>query len=146
MTNRLFGEASQTLDRRSRIAIPRIFLFDLAAGFAMTRGIDQCVMVFPLSEWQNLTARINGLPLLNPLAREFCRLIFSGTSLSEPDPSGHLLIPPDLRTYARLEKDVILVGLGTHLEIWSPQIWGEKRHELEWSAVSDSQRWAALQI
>jgi MraZ protein len=146
MPHRLFGEVSLTLDARSRITIPRTYLADLAAGIAVTRGVDQCIMIFPLPEWQNLTARINRLPLLNPLAREFCRLIFSGTSLAELAPSGYLVIPPDLRAYAGLEKDVILVGLGTHLEIWSSRLWSEQRHELESKIASDSQHWAALQI
>jgi MraZ protein len=146
ITNHLFGETTLTLDARGRIVVPRAYRADLAAGTAVTRGVDQCIMIFPLVEWQNLTTRINGLPLLNPLAREFSRLFFSGASLIALAPSGQLAIPPALRAYAQLDKDVILVGLGTHLEIWSERAWIDKRKELEWKSIGDAQHWAALPV
>ncbi len=146
MPHRLFGEVPLTLDRHNRVSLPHYFLADFAAGLVVTRGIDQCLMVFPIDEWQNLAKKISGLPLLSPLAREFCRLIYSGTNLMALEQSNRISISQHLREYAQLEREVIVVGLGTHLEIWHPAIWHERRREFEQNALSDATHWATLPI
>ena len=146
MTHRLFGEVPLTLDKYYRVPLPHHFLADLAAGIVVTRGIDQCLMAFPIDEWQNLTKKIGGLPLLSPLAREFCRLIYSGTELVALAQGNRVSISQHLRDYAQLDREVIVVGLGTHLEIWRPDIWRDRRREFEQNARSDALHWAALPL
>ena len=142
----LFGEVSLQLDKRGRLLCPSNFQADFAAGAVLTRGIDQCLLVFPLNEWQNLTKKLSGLPLLNPLARDFCRLMYSGTNVTRLDRSGHLAITPHLREYAGLAREVVIVGLGGHLEIWSAEVWREQRHEFELSSLGDAAHWMALPL
>ena len=141
----LLGETSQTLDKQNRVPLPVRFYADFAAGIVITRGLERCLMAFPLEEWHTLSVRVQGLPLVNALAREFQRLLFSGTSSLTLERSGHLPIPQHLREYAGLQHEVAIVGLGTHLEIWDLKTWQTKRDEFE-SQAANAEHWASLGV
>jgi len=102
----------------------------------VTRGLDKCLLLFPRQGWQELAHKVNGLPLTLPRARWLRRLLFAGALDCLADDEGRITLPEELRAYARIEEELVLVGLGGYLEIWSPACWGEALARLEAEASS----------
>lgn len=128
----LTGEFRHTLDDRSRVAVPVRFRTRLAQGATLARWLDKCLGLFPHDEWEELAAKLRGLPLTNPNAREFARFMSSGAVDVELDKQGRILVPSYLREYAGLsEGEVIVVGALNRLEIWSPAAWLPYRSKIE---------------
>jgi MraZ protein len=128
----LTGEFRHTLDDRSRVAVPVRFRTRLAQGATLARWLDRCLGLFPHDEWEELAAKLRGLPLTNPNAREFARFMSSGAVDVELDKQGRILVPSYLREYAGLsEGEVIVVGALNRLEIWSPAAWLPYRSKIE---------------
>src|ERR1700674_2945947 len=117
----LTAESRHTLDDRSRVAVPVRFRTRLAHGATLARWLDRCLGLFPQDEWEELAAKLRGLPLTNARAREFARFMSSGAVEVQLDKQGRILVPSYLREYAGLsEGEVIVVGALNRLEIWSP--------------------------
>jgi MraZ protein len=128
----LTGEFRHTLDDRSRVAVPVRFRTRLAQGATLARWLDKCLGLFPHDEWEELAAKLRGLPLTNPNAREFARFMSSGAVEVGLDKQGRILVPSYLREYAGLsEGEVIVVGALNRLEIWSPAAWLPYRSKIE---------------
>ena len=128
----LTGEFRHTLDDRSRVAVPVRFRTRLAQGATLARWLDKCLGLFPHDEWEELAAKLRGLPLTNPNAREFARFMSSGAVDVELDKQGRILVPGYLREYAGLsEGEVIVVGALNRLEIWAPAAWLPYRSKIE---------------
>ena len=128
----LIGEFRHTLDDRSRVAVPVRFRTRLAQGATLARWLDKCLGLFPHDEWEELAAKLRGLPLTNPNAREFARFMSSGAVEVELDKQGRILVPGYLREYAGLsEGEVIVVGALNRLEIWAPAAWLPYRSKIE---------------
>jgi MraZ protein len=128
----LTGEFRHTLDDRSRVAVPVRFRTRLAQGATLARWLDKCLGLFPHDEWEELAAKLRGLPLTNPKAREFARFMSSGAVEVELDKQGRILVPGYLREYAGLtEGEVIVVGALNRLEIWAPAAWLPYRSKIE---------------
>ncbi len=89
----------------------------------MTRGIDRCLAVYPMAAWQDLAARMNALSMADPNARLMRRMVFSEAMDAMLDGQGRVLMPGDLRVYAGIEREAIVVGLHSSFEIWSPERW-----------------------
>lgn len=138
------GEYAHTLDDKGRLTLPAKYRAELAAGIVVTRGIDKCLFVFPRTEWEKLSEKLNALPLTDPQAREFRRLIFSGAVDDELDKQGRVLLAQYLRDYAGLNSNVIVAGLNTHMEIWAPEAWNAIRANFD-SGIS-AEYWARLGI
>ncbi len=117
------GEYQHTLDTKGRVIIPSKFREDLGYEFVMTKGLDGCLFVYPKAEWAILENKLKTLPLTNKSARTFIRFFFAGASECTLDRQGRVLIPSNLRDYAELEKEAILIGVSTRLEIWSKDNW-----------------------
>jgi MraZ protein len=125
----LLGEFHCTADSSGKLTIPAEFSTELGQGLTVTRGIDPCLFIYPAGEWQKLVAKVQGqLPLTSRDARAFSRLMFSGALTCAPDPQGQIPLPGNLRQYAGIDKEAIVIGLCTHLEVWSPQRW-QKVHD-----------------
>lgn len=123
-TGSLFlGEFQHTLDDKGRLTIPAKFRDGLGPRFIVTRGLDSCLFAYPLSEWQVLESRLKALPLTKADARAFVRILFSGAAESEMDRQGRITLPPPLREYAKIEKDVVVVGVSNRVEIWAKEVW-----------------------
>jgi MraZ protein len=128
----LTGEFRHTLDDRSRVAVPVRFRTRLTQGATLARWLDKCLGLFPHDEWEELAAKLRGLPLTNPKAREFARFMSSGAVEVELDKQGRILVPGYLREYAGLtEGEVIVVGALNRLEIWAPAAWLPYRSKIE---------------
>jgi MraZ protein len=117
------GEYHHSIDNKGRLIVPSKFREDLGEVFIITRGLDQCLFGYPLSEWKILEEKLKGLPLTKKDARAFTRFFFSGATESELDKQGRINLPAPLLQYAKLEKDCVILGVSNRIEIWSKQIW-----------------------
>ncbi len=113
-----FGEYEHTIDAKGRLIIPARLREELGDVFMITKGLDQCLSVYPLEQWVAFEAKLQALPMSQPDARAFARFFFSGAAEAELDRQGRVMIPPNLREHARLAKDVVIAGAGNRLEIW----------------------------
>ena len=119
------SEYSHSIDAKGRVFIPAKFRDELGETFVVTQGLDGCLFAFPNSEWQAFEEKLKALPMANKDARKFVRFFLAGAALAEVDKQGRILIPSVLREFAALEKDVVLVGVGTRVEIWDKKRWEE---------------------
>lgn len=117
------GEYHHSIDNKGRLIVPSKFREELGEMFIITRGLDQCLFGYPLSEWKILEEKLKGLPLTKKDARAFTRFFFSGATESELDKQGRVNLPAPLLQYAKLEKDCVILGVSNRIEIWSEQIW-----------------------
>ena len=119
----MMGEFSHSLDDKGRITIPARLREDLDAHFVMTKGLDGCLFLYPMGEWHKLEERLKALPLTNANARAFQRLFLAGAQDVEMDRQSRVTIPPRLREFAGVNKDVVLVGVSNRVELWSQENW-----------------------
>ena len=116
------GEYNHTIDAKSRLIIPSKFREILGDAFVVTKGLDGCLFVFDNTEWTAFEEKLKQLPsLTNPNVRKFIRFFMAGASTVEVDKQGRILIPASLKDHAALEKDVVLIGVGSRMEIWSKE-------------------------
>lgn len=125
------GEHHHNIDSKGRLIVPAKFREDLGEVFVLTRGLDQCLFGYPLSEWKEIEQKLKGLPLTKKDARAFTRFFFSGATESEIDKQGRTNIPAPLLQYAKLEKECVILGVSNRIEIWSKQIWEDYFNESE---------------
>lgn len=119
----LLGEYQHSLDSKGRLTIPSRLRDDLGERFVVTKGLDSCLFVYPLEEWNRLEEKLRTLPLSRSDVRSFVRFLFSGAVECELDRQGRILLPGSLREHAYLEKDAYIIGVSTRLEIWDKEKW-----------------------
>lgn len=117
------GEYQHTLDGKGRVIIPSRLRDGLGDTFVITRGLDQCLFVYPSVEWVRLEQKMKQLPFTKKDSRAFSRLFFSGAMEVEADKQGRVLIPQNLREYAGIEKEVMFIGVSNRVELWSEDAW-----------------------
>ena len=117
------GEYEHSVDAKGRVIMPVKLREDIGEKFIVTKGLDGCLFAYSLEEWNNFEAKLKTLPLTNKNARDFVRFFLSGAVECEIDKQGRFLIPGNLRTYATLEKEIIIIGVGTRIEIWNREEW-----------------------
>lgn len=127
----LLGTHTPKLDDKGRVILPAKFRDDLGAGVVITRGQERCLYVFSTTEFERMYELMRGAPLTNKQARDFGRMFLSGASAEKPDGQNRVTIPPHLRTYASLERDLIVTGVGAHAEIWNTDSWTAYAHNNE---------------
>jgi MraZ protein len=140
------GEFVHTIDGGGRLTIPARFREDLAEGLVLTRGLDRCLAIYPMGEWEQLAEQVSDLPITDRRARTFRRLVFANASDATLDKAGRVLIPPRLREYAGLDSEIVITGLNTYIELWNPDSWGEERELVEGDDATMEEGWAALGI
>ncbi|WP_297981650.1 division/cell wall cluster transcriptional repressor MraZ [uncultured Methanobrevibacter sp.] len=119
------GEYNHSLDAKGRVIVPAKFREQLGDVFVISQGLDGCLFVFPRSEWTKFEEKLKELPMSDKNARKFVRFFLAGASETEIDKQGRILIPPVLREFAGLTKDITFVGVGGRAEIWSADRWNE---------------------
>ena len=119
------GEYNHTIDAKGRLIVPAKFREILGDNFIVTKGLDGCLFVYPNDEWTRFEEKLKSLPLTNKNARQFTRFFRAGAAACEVDKQGRILLPQVLREFASLEKDVVLVGVASRIEIWSRERWDE---------------------
>ena len=119
----LLGTHTPKLDEKGRVILPSKFRDDLGPGVVITRGQERCLYVFSTAEFERVYERIREAPLTNKQARDFQRMFLSGASAEKPDSQNRVTIPPHLRAYAGLERDLVVTGVGAHAEVWNADAW-----------------------
>lgn len=122
-----YGEHDHTIDRKGRLIIPSKFREAMKEHYVdtlvVTRGLDQCLFLFPEDEWKAQEQRFRSMPFTKAQARQFNRLYFSGAVELACDRQGRILIPPYLKEFAGIQRDVVLVGVSSRIEIWAKERW-----------------------
>ena len=119
----LIGEYKHTIDVKKRLAIPSKFRRAFSQGAVVTRGIDNCLVLYPLKEWEKMAGKLGQLPASQIEARSFARVMLAGAIAVNFDSLGRILIPDYLKKYASLKKNAVVIGLYNRLEIWSEEKW-----------------------
>lgn len=119
------GEYQHTIDAKGRLFIPARFREGLGDRFVITKGLDGCLFVYPPGEWAVLEQKVRSLPFTMKDARAFSRFLFAGACECEMDKQGRILIPANLREYAGLDKEIMIIGVSSRVEIWSAARWQE---------------------
>jgi len=117
------GEYHHSLDEKGRIIIPSKFRDELGESFVLTRGLENCLFVYAMNEWNKIVDNLKKLPFTKKDARNFTRFFLSGATVVELDKQGRINISSPLVNYANLEKECIIVGVNDRLEIWSKDKW-----------------------
>lgn len=124
------GQYSHNLDNKGRLAVPAKFRNDLKKA-VVTRGLDNCLFLYPKKEWGKLAEKLAALPISRANTRAFARLMLAGAMDVEVDSQGRIILPDYLRKFAGLKKKVIIAGLYNRLEIWDEQKWNSYKGETE---------------
>ncbi len=119
------GTHEPRLDEKGRLILPAKFREELAAGLVITKGQERCLYVFPSQEFAEITQTLKQAPVTAKSARDYSRVMFAGAHDEIPDRQGRVTIPQALRTYAGLEKDCVVIGANTRVEIWDSNSWNE---------------------
>jgi MraZ protein len=127
------GTHAPKLDDKGRLILPAKFRDELARGVVLTRGQERCLYVFAEAEFQRHVERIREAPLTSKAGRDFLRLFLSGASAEIPDKQFRVTIPPALRDYAGLERDLTVIGAGNRAEIWAADAWDDYYKDREQS-------------
>ena len=117
------GEYHHSIDEKGRLIVPAKFREELGNSFIVTRGIENCLFVYPMDEWKKIVNKLESLPFTKRDAREFMRFFLSGASEAEFDKQGRINITSPLISYANLTKECVVIGTGDRLEIWSLENW-----------------------
>ena len=119
---------------------------DMGEKFIITKGLDGCLFGFSQNEWENFETKLKTLPLTNKNARDFVRFFLSGAMECEIDKQGRFLISSNLRNVATLEKEVVIIGVGTRIEIWNKDKWKEYNSDENISADDIAENMTMLGI
>ena len=135
------GEFEATLDAKGRFLLPAGFKRQLPEEetnrFVINRGFEKCLALYPMRTWEPLFEKITGLNEFDPKQREFRRAFLNGATFVEPDTAGRILLPPTLKAYAGLQKDIVLMATGDKLEIWDSNKYKQLFDSISSDALSD---------
>ena len=140
------GEYSYSIDDKKRLAIPAKLRQLLGKKAVITRGLDNCLSLYPMKEWTKLAEKINNLPLSGSDARGFSRLMLTGAMEVNLDNLGRILVPDFLKEYASLKKKVVIAGVSNRLEIWDEIKWQEYKTKTESAGGDIAERLKELGI
>ena len=136
----LIGEYKHTLDPKKRLSIPSKWRKDLGQTLIVTRGLDNCLFVYPQAQWETITRKIGQLPLGQADTRSFNRFFLSGAVEIEVDSVGRILVPDFLKDFAGLDSKVVLAGIYDRVEIWAENKWEEYKGRIESQADELAQK------
>lgn len=125
------GEYQHSVDTKGRLIVPSKFREELGNTFVITRGLDNCLFGYPMDEWRKLEEKLKELPMTKKDARAFARFFFSGATEVEIDKQGRINIPSTLATYAKIEKECVVLGVSSKIEIWAKDAWESYFNEAE---------------
>ena len=131
------GEYNHTIDAKGRVIVPSRFRETLGDTFVITKGLDGCLFVYDNQEWAAFEEKLKSLPITNKEARAFVRFFLAGAACVEVDRQGRILLPGTLRDFAALSKDVVLIGVGSRIEIWSRERWKDAAAFEDMDAVAE---------
>ena len=115
----MIGEYHHNIDEKGRLTIPSKFRIELGEKFIITRGMEKCLFVYPMKDWNNMINELNKLSFTKKDYRTFMRMLLSGATECELDKSGRINISSPLINYADIKKECVIIGVNDRLEIWS---------------------------
>ena len=121
--NMFMAEFHHSIDDKGRLILPAKFREDLGDNFIITRGLEECLFIYSISEWEKITHKLNNLPFTKKDARSFMRFFLSGATATEFDKQGRINITSPLISYADLKKECVIIGVGDRIEVWSSEKW-----------------------
>ena len=127
----LIGEYKHSLDPKKRVSIPAKFRKEIGKKAVITRGLDQCLFVYPMEEWKNVAEKLSNLPTGQSDTRNFVRMMLAGAMDVDIDSLGRVLIPDYLKDYAGLKDKVVIAGVYKRLEIWNEENWENYKQRIE---------------
>ncbi len=140
------GEYQFSLDSKARLTLPAKYRELLAPAVVVSRHpTDRCLVLWPMPEWERLTARISGLSIADGASALLRRKLFSAAEDIRPDAQGRILLSQRLRGYARIESDVAIIGQSSYIELWNPADWQEYEARFDGTDLS-GELFAALGI
>ncbi len=132
------GEYEHSVDAKGRVIMPSRLREDIGEKFILTKGLDGCLFAYSQNEWANFEEKLKLLPLTNKNARDFVRFFLSGAIECEIDKQGRFLIPGNLRIYANLEKEIVILGVGTRIEIWDKDTWSKSEENISADEIAEN--------
>lgn len=142
----LIGEYEHSLDAKGRLIMPAKLKDDIGEKFVITKGLDGCLFAYSQKEWKNFEEKLRTFPLTNKDARALMRFFLAGAMECEIDKQGRFLITGNLREFAELEKEVVIIGVLTKIEIWSKEKWQKYSEEENKTADEIAEKMANLGI
>ncbi len=140
------GEYQHTLDPKNRVIMPSKFREKLGDSFVMTKGLDNCLFVYSSEEWSIVEDKLKTLPMTNKDARAFVRFFFAGACECELDKQGRILMPNNLKEYAKIDKELVIIGVSTRIEIWSRDEWNKFNNDANISYEDVAEKMSQLGI
>lgn len=125
------GEYSYTIDEKGRITTPPKYRNQLAEGVVVTRGLDNCLFMYPKNEWEVIAEKLGNMPNTDKNARAYARLMLAGAMDITPDKAGRIVLPQYLRDFASLKKNIVVAGLYNRIEIWNEDSWKKYEADIE---------------
>jgi len=125
------GTHTPRLDEKGRLFLPAKFRDELAGGLVVTKGQERCLFVFPMAEFSRVAEQLRAAPMTHKAARAYSRVFFASAHDEVPDRQGRITIPAHLREYAGLDRDCVVIGASTRVEIWDRQAWDDYLTESE---------------
>lgn len=127
----LIGEFKHNIDTKKRIAVPAKFRKELGGKAVITRGLDKCLFVYPMKEWEKVAEKLSNLSMGQSDTRNFARLMMSGAMDVSIDKLGRILIPNYLKEFGELKNKAVIVGVYKRLEIWDEKSWENYKEKVE---------------
>lgn len=140
------GEFRHNLDQKGRVAVPSKFRINLKDGAVVTRGLDECLFLYPKKEWQKIAEKLANLPVNRANNRAFSRLILAGAMEVNIDKQGRIILPDYLRSYGGIKKKVVIAGLYNRAEIWDEEKWEKFKTATEKSSTDIAEAMGELGV
>ena len=132
------GEYEHSVDAKGRVIMPSKLRTDIGETFIVTKGLDGCLFAYSQTEWANFEEKLKTLPLTVKNARDFVRFFLSGAIECEIDKQGRFLIPSNLRDYAKLDKEIVILGVGKRIEIWNKEAWQKDAENISADEIAEN--------
>ena len=136
----LMGKFQNSIDAKSRMIVPAKFREQLGYKCVLTMGIDRCLYIYPMAEWEKFMNKLSALPMSDANARAFIRHFYANAVESEIDKQGRITLPADLREYANIDKELVTIGNLDKIEVWSKEEWDSKDNMTQLSHAEVSQK------
>jgi MraZ protein len=125
------GEYCHSIDNKGRVSVPVKFRAKLDEGCVVTRGLDHCLWLYPVSEWEKMAEELSKLPITQKDARSFARLMLAGAMDLKIDKVGRINLPGYLKEFAGIKNKIVITGMYNRIEIWPENKWVEFKQKME---------------
>lgn len=140
----LIGEFKHNVDAKGRIIMPSKLRTGVGERFVATKGLDGCVFIFSIKEWEKFEEKLRTLPISNKDARTFTRFFLAGAFECELDKQGRFMLSDTLKKFAGLEKELVIVGMDTRVEVWDQSTWEEKVESISSDAIAENMEFLGI--